>query len=52
MLAIPACPLCGGRSVGRVGVAQYYCWDCFVEFDSQNRVYEVSEDGSLIAYKG
>ena len=26
------CPNCGGRSIGRVGTAQYYCWECCIEF--------------------
>jgi len=44
------CPLCGGKTVGKIGADQFYCWDCLVEYDSQNRVYQVAEDGSLIAF--
>ncbi|MDD2402055.1 MAG: hypothetical protein PHI90_06480 [Clostridia bacterium] len=45
------CPLCGSSSVGKVGVEQYYCWNCFVEYQFQGdetRVYSVEEDGSLM----
>lgn len=52
MQVLPSCPLCGSRAVGRVGIEQYYCWDCFMEFDGQGQVYEVAEDGSLMAYQG
>lgn len=45
------CPLCGGKSVGRVGVDQYYCWDCCVEYDAANRVFAIAEDGSLVDYR-
>ncbi|MDD2421834.1 MAG: hypothetical protein PHC60_01935 [Heliobacteriaceae bacterium] len=43
------CPLCGGNQVGRVGVSQYYCWRCYVEFNERNEVFTVGEDGSLVA---
>lgn len=46
------CPVCGSTQVGRVGSDQYYCWNCFVEFNfNKGRVnlYEVAEDGSLQA---
>lgn len=44
------CPLCGGKEVGKIGPDQYYCWNCFVEYDTRNQVYEVAEDGSLLIY--
>jgi hypothetical protein len=46
------CPVCGGKAIGKVGVDQYYCWDCCVEYriDKEGvRIYEVAEDGSLVA---
>lgn len=46
------CPVCGGLQVGRVGSDQYYCWNCFLEFNyAKGRVnlFEVAEDGSLLA---
>ena len=45
------CPLCGGKSTGKVGVEQFYCWDCCIEYRKHNDqffLYEVSEDGSLM----
>lgn len=47
------CPVCGHRSIGKVGAAQYYCWDCCVEFvlQGQNvKIYNVQDDGTLSAY--
>lgn len=46
------CPRCRGRAVGRVGLAQWYCWDCCVEFARSARgieVYEMDEEGELVA---
>ncbi len=46
------CPNCGGRSIGRVGTAQYYCWECCIEFSLGRgglRVYHLNADGELIA---
>lgn len=48
------CPVCGGRSIGKVGVEQFYCWDCCIEFNSNTDkvvVYDLEEDGSLIAWE-
>jgi ribosomal protein L37AE/L43A len=48
------CPACGSRAVGKVGADQYYCWDCFVEYqyygNNQAKLYMVEEDGSLVEY--
>ncbi|MEW6621722.1 MAG: hypothetical protein AB1420_01075 [Bacillota bacterium] len=41
------CPVCNGRSVGRIGTEQYYCWNCLVEYNSKKEVFQVEEDGSL-----
>lgn len=46
------CPHCTGLQVGKVGNDQYYCWNCFMEFNfNKGRInmYEVAEDGSLVA---
>lgn len=48
------CPVCGGRQIGKVGVEQYYCWDCCVEFNNNTDrvvVYDLDEDGSLVAWE-
>lgn len=47
------CPSCGGKATGKVGVDQYYCWDCCVEYRLNKegvQIYEVAEDGSLVAF--
>ncbi|MBX5436656.1 MAG: hypothetical protein IRZ33_05495 [Alicyclobacillaceae bacterium] len=46
------CPHCNCRDVGKIGANQFYCWGCFMEFNvagEEVRVYEVAEDGSLVA---
>ncbi|MBP2018307.1 hypothetical protein J2Z79_001708 [Symbiobacterium terraclitae] len=46
------CPNCGGRSIGRVGSEQYYCWDCCVEFNTARgavRIYHLDPGGDLVA---
>lgn len=45
------CPICRGNQTGKVGAGQYYCWSCFVEFNTNEggEVYEITEDGSLLA---
>lgn len=49
------CPVCNGNAVGKVGVEQFYCWNCFIEFSTMKeevQIYQVAEDGSLLAYDG
>lgn len=46
------CPECGGRSLGKVGTDQYYCWDCCVEFSwlgPEIEIFEVDPEGTLIS---
>lgn len=45
------CPICRSNQTGKVGSDQYFCWSCFVEFNTQGdgEVYEICEDGSLLA---
>ncbi len=46
----PLCPACQGKNVGRVGTGQYYCWECFIEFQMGHkgvRMYRVEPDGEL-----
>lgn len=47
------CPVCGGRASGKVGVDQYYCWDCCMEYRLNKegiQIYEIAEDGSLVSF--
>ncbi|MEL7566403.1 MAG: hypothetical protein AAGU27_16180 [Dehalobacterium sp.] len=43
-----ACPVCNGREIGKIGTNQYFCWNCLVEFNDQEEVFEITEDGSLM----
>lgn len=47
------CPVCGRRTIGKVGADQYYCWDCCVEFavkGDQIEVFEIDDDGTLVNF--
>ncbi|MCO7126385.1 DUF2797 domain-containing protein [Sporolactobacillus shoreicorticis] len=44
------CPNCSSKNIGKIGVNQYYCWDCFIELaleDGKLSLSQVEEDGSL-----
>lgn len=44
------CPVCGQKAIGKVGVEQYYCWECCVEFMMRGdhvKVFNVEMDGTL-----
>lgn len=45
------CPICRSNQTGKVGTDQYFCWSCFVEFNTrgEGEVYEICEDGNLLA---
>ena len=45
------CPVCHGRTTGKIGPEQYFCWNCLIEFDDQQRAYQVDEDGNLVQYR-
>lgn len=45
------CPVCAGRSIGKVGAGQYYCWNCCLEMrvkGSSVAVYEIDDEGGLL----
>lgn len=47
------CPVCGRRSIGKVGVEQYFCWDCCVEFVNNGQdvtVFSIEDDGTLTIF--
>lgn len=49
------CPVCGERGIGKVGIGQYYCKDCCVEFELKNnqlKIFNVEDDGTLSQYNG
>ncbi|MCJ7841783.1 hypothetical protein MUB24_12925 [Lederbergia sp. NSJ-179] len=44
------CPNCQSKDLGKIGVNQYYCWNCFIELSIGNETihtHQVEEDGSL-----
>jgi hypothetical protein len=48
------CPHCNCRDIGKIGTQQFYCWGCFMEFSvsgDEVKVFQVEEDGSLVAYQ-
>ncbi|SFL81587.1 hypothetical protein [Pelosinus propionicus] len=49
-----ACPVCNSnRAIGKVGAAQYYCWDCCIEFIIRGddiKIFSVQPDGTLTLY--
>ena len=26
-----SCPNCQSKDIGKIGINQYYCWNCFIE---------------------
>lgn len=48
---VEVCPSCQSRSVGRVGTAVYYCWDCCVEFSRAPggwQLFRLEDDGTPV----
>ncbi|KAA9026402.1 hypothetical protein [Niallia endozanthoxylica] len=44
------CPNCQSKDIGKIGINQYYCWNCFIELTTSNGLiltHQVEEDGSL-----
>lgn len=44
------CPNCRSKNIGKIGVNQYYCWECFIELSISNGMiytHQVEEDGTL-----
>jgi hypothetical protein len=44
------CPNCKSKDIGKIGVNQYYCWNCFIELSVAKGIlnlHQVEEDGSL-----
>jgi len=49
-MKLTRCPMCNSRALGRVGVLQFYCGDCCIEFTINKHgvtVYEILHDGSV-----
>ena len=44
------CPNCRSKEIGKIGVNQFYCWDCFIELSIVGgllHMHQVEEDGTL-----
>lgn len=44
------CPNCSCADLGKIGINQYYCWNCFIELtflEGKLSLNQVEEDGSL-----
>jgi hypothetical protein len=44
------CPNCKSKDIGKIGVNQYYCWNCFIELSIGKgimNIHQVEEDGTL-----
>lgn len=44
------CPNCQSKDIGKIGINQYYCWNCFIELSLSQGIintHQVEEDGSL-----
>ena len=43
------CPNCKGKDIGKIGVNQFYCWNCYIELSVSKgkSIHQVEEDGSL-----
>jgi len=43
------CPACGSKETNRVSLTNYYCANCYVEFEYKTgRVYTIMYDGILV----
>ena len=48
-----SCPICHERGIGKVGVDQYFCWECCLEFSLSGddmKIFSVEADGSLTLF--
>lgn len=44
------CPNCNRKDIGKIGIDQFYCWNCFVEMTvsgNECTIQQVKKDGSL-----
>ncbi|WP_079509860.1 hypothetical protein [Mesobacillus jeotgali] len=45
-----SCPNCRSKDIGKIGINQYYCWNCFIELSLNKgliHTHQVEEDGTL-----
>lgn len=44
------CPNCRSKDIGKIGMNQFYCWNCFIELTLDKGLiytHQVEEDGTL-----
>lgn len=44
------CPNCQSKDLGKIGMNQYYCWNCLIELTISDQTiftHQVEEDGTL-----
>lgn len=46
------CPRCGGRKAGKIGPDTFFCWQCFVEYNTKHEVFTLTPEGGLLTYTG
>lgn len=47
---IHICPNCGSKKTNQVTKYTYFCMDCDIEFNKDNKIYTILYDGSLVDY--
>ena len=41
------CPVCGGKQIGKINTTNYFCHDCYFEFNNNCEIFLIGEDGNL-----
>lgn len=41
------CPICGGKKIGKINGKNYFCRNCYMEFNDKSEVFSITEDGGL-----
>ena len=41
------CPVCGGKRIGKISSKNYFCRNCYIEFNDKREVFSITEDGGL-----
>lgn len=45
------CPNCGSKRTNQVTFNTYYCLQCDIEFDKDNKMFMIQWDGTLVDYQ-
>ncbi|MCL2677872.1 MAG: hypothetical protein FWE85_02330 [Clostridiales bacterium] len=41
------CPVCGSKKIGKISTTNYFCRNCYMEFNEKREVFVITEDGGL-----